>query len=68
MEFPDSFNSYHRALVHRIAEEYGLLHESSGLGKERKIVISKPTEEETDFKKVMSNHPESNSELEVSNT
>ena len=32
LEFPSSFNSYHRQLVHRIAEEYGLKHESSGEG------------------------------------
>ena len=24
LEFPATFNSYHRQLVHRIAEEYGL--------------------------------------------
>ena len=60
MEFPDSFNSYHRSIVHRVAEEYGLNHESSGVGKERKIVISKPDLETKDFKKVLSEDPENN--------
>jgi hypothetical protein len=53
MEFPYSFNSYHRALVHKIAEEYGLMHESNGEGKDRKIVISKQVKGEIDFKKVV---------------
>ena len=58
MEFPYSFNSYHRSIVHRVAEEYGLMHESSGVGKDRKIVITKPTEEEQDFKDKLTKGPE----------
>jgi len=44
LEFPATFNSYHRVLVHRIAEEHGLLHESSGQGGDRKIVVTKKPE------------------------
>ena len=52
MEFPDTFNSYHRSIVHRVAEEYGFFHESSGLDKkDRKIVITKKDQETKDFEK-----------------
>ena len=67
MEFPYSFNSYHRHIVHTVADEYGLNHESNGVGKDRKIVITKPTEEENDFKKKLTNGPEQEKELNVSN-
>ena len=58
MEFPDTFNSYHRSIVHRVSEEYGLNHESSGVGKERKILISKPDQETKDFKEKLTLDPE----------
>jgi predicted RNA-binding protein Jag len=58
MEFPDTFNSYHRSIVHRVSEEYGLNHESSGVGKERKILISKPDQETKDFKDKLTLDPE----------
>ena len=65
MEFPDTFNSYHRSIVHRVSEEYGFVHESSGVGKERKIVISKKDEETKDFEKKLTKGPEDNQELEM---
>lgn len=34
------------------------MHESSGVGKDRKIVIKKPTEEDTDFKEKLTGGPE----------
>lgn len=46
LEFPATFNSYHRQLVHRIAEEHGLHHESKGQGAERKISLTKVPEEQ----------------------
>uniref|UniRef100_A0A3B4AUU4 Uncharacterized protein n=1 Tax=Periophthalmus magnuspinnatus TaxID=409849 RepID=A0A3B4AUU4_9GOBI len=39
--FPPSLNSHDRMLVHQMAEEMGLLHESRGEGKERSISVSK---------------------------
>ncbi|XP_061773270.1 DNA-binding protein SMUBP-2 [Nerophis ophidion] len=41
LNFPPSFNSHDRLLVHQIAEDVGLAHESKGEGKERCIAISK---------------------------
>lgn len=41
LQFPSSFNSHDRLLVHQIAEELGLLHESKGEGKDRCISVSK---------------------------
>ncbi|XP_061138538.1 DNA-binding protein SMUBP-2 isoform X1 [Syngnathus typhle] len=43
LEFPPLFNSHDRLLVHQIAEELGLTHQSKGEGKERCITISRPT-------------------------
>lgn len=42
LQFPSSFNSHDRLLVHQVAEELGLLHESRGEGKERCITVSRP--------------------------
>ncbi|KAM9854607.1 DNA-binding protein SMUBP-2 [Aulostomus maculatus] len=44
LQFPSSFNSHDRMLVHQIAEELGLLHESKGEGKDRCITVSRPVE------------------------
>ncbi|CAL4091423.1 unnamed protein product, partial [Meganyctiphanes norvegica] len=41
MSFPPDLNSFERMVVHEIAEECGLKHESQGEGKERHIVITK---------------------------
>lgn len=42
LQFPSSFNSHDRLLVHQVAEELGLVHESKGEGKDRCITISRP--------------------------
>ncbi|KAM4733526.1 DNA-binding protein SMUBP-2 [Anableps anableps] len=42
LQFPSSFNSHDRLLVHRIAEELGLVHESRGEGGDRCITVSRP--------------------------
>lgn len=44
LQFPSSFNSHDRLLVHQIAEELGLVHESKGEGRERCITVSRPQE------------------------
>ncbi|XP_039989614.1 DNA-binding protein SMUBP-2 [Xiphias gladius] len=44
LQFPSSFNSHDRLLVHQIAEELGLMHESKGEGKDRCITVSRPLE------------------------
>ncbi|KAI9529685.1 hypothetical protein NQZ68_007923 [Dissostichus eleginoides] len=44
LQFPSSFNSHDRLLVHQIAEEMGLVHESKGEGKDRCITIARPLE------------------------
>lgn len=41
LAFPASLPSHERKVVHRLAEEYNLSHESFGLGKERHIQVSK---------------------------
>ncbi|XP_036619740.1 DNA-binding protein SMUBP-2 [Trichosurus vulpecula] len=41
LEFPVSLNSHDRMLVHQLAEEHGLKHESVGEGKERYISVRK---------------------------
>lgn len=41
LRFPSSFNSHDRLLVHQIAEELGLIHESKGEGGERSITVSR---------------------------
>ena len=40
-DFPSSLNSRERLWVHEIAEEFQILHESQGEGKQRHIVLSK---------------------------
>jgi len=40
--FSNELNSYERRLVHELAEEHNLQHESVGEGKERHILLSKP--------------------------
>lgn len=47
LQFPPSFNSHDRLLVHQIAEELGLVHESKGEGKDRCITVSRPLESTT---------------------
>nr|XP_020475017.1 DNA-binding protein SMUBP-2 isoform X2 [Monopterus albus] len=42
LQFPSSFNSHDRLLVHQIAEELGLMHESKGEGRDRCITVSRP--------------------------
>uniref|UniRef100_A0A8C4EQ79 Immunoglobulin mu DNA binding protein 2 n=1 Tax=Dicentrarchus labrax TaxID=13489 RepID=A0A8C4EQ79_DICLA len=42
LQFPSSFNSHDRLLVHQVAEELGLVHESKGEGKDRCISVSRP--------------------------
>ncbi|XP_060891467.1 DNA-binding protein SMUBP-2 [Labrus mixtus] len=44
LQFPSSFNSHDRLLVHQIAEELGLVHESKGEGKDRCITLSRRPE------------------------
>uniref|UniRef100_A0A8C5D0E7 DNA-binding protein SMUBP-2 n=1 Tax=Gouania willdenowi TaxID=441366 RepID=A0A8C5D0E7_GOUWI len=50
LQFPTSFNSHDRLLVHQIAEELGLVHMSTGEGAERSVTVSRklpsPTTEE----------------------
>lgn len=41
LQFPSSFNSHDRLLVHQVAEELGLVHESKGEGKDRCITVSR---------------------------
>ncbi|XP_068963279.1 DNA-binding protein SMUBP-2-like, partial [Petaurus breviceps papuanus] len=41
LEFPASLNAHDRMLVHQLAEEHGLKHESVGEGKERYISVHK---------------------------
>uniref|UniRef100_A0A671W8K9 DNA-binding protein SMUBP-2 n=1 Tax=Sparus aurata TaxID=8175 RepID=A0A671W8K9_SPAAU len=47
LQFPPSYNSHDRLLVHQIAEELGLVHESKGEGKDRCITVSRPLESTT---------------------
>ncbi|CAG5957934.1 unnamed protein product [Menidia menidia] len=42
LQFPPSFNSHDRLLVHQVGEELGLIHESKGEGSNRCITISRP--------------------------
>ncbi|XP_061577733.1 DNA-binding protein SMUBP-2 [Cololabis saira] len=42
LQFPSSFNSHDRLLVHQVAEELGLVHESKGEGGGRCITVSRP--------------------------
>lgn len=42
LQFPSFFNSHDRLLVHQVAEELGLTHESQGEGKDRQITVSRP--------------------------
>lgn len=42
LQFPASFSSHDRLLVHQAAEELGLTHESTGEGKDRHITVSRP--------------------------
>nr|XP_040017952.1 DNA-binding protein SMUBP-2 isoform X4 [Gasterosteus aculeatus aculeatus] len=42
LQFPSSFNSHDRLLVHQIAEELGLVHESKGEGKQRCVSVCRP--------------------------
>jgi hypothetical protein len=42
LAFPASLPSHERKVVHRLAEEYNLSHESFGLGKERHIQVHSP--------------------------
>ncbi|KAM5316922.1 DNA-binding protein SMUBP-2 [Glossophaga mutica] len=41
LEFPASLNSHDRMRVHQIAEEYRLRHDSAGVGRSRRITVSK---------------------------
>lgn len=44
LSFPSDLNSYERRVVHEVAEERGLLHESRGEGSERRIVVERKQE------------------------
>ncbi|XP_037538873.1 DNA-binding protein SMUBP-2 [Nematolebias whitei] len=46
LQFPPSFNSHDRLLVHQISEELGLVHESRGEGSDRWITVSRPVKSE----------------------
>ena len=47
LEFSPDLNSFQRALIHEICEELGgLKHESTGLGRQRHILVQKMTQEE----------------------
>lgn len=50
LQFPSSYNSHDRLLVHQMAEELGLVHESRGEGKNRCITISRPRNSTPDEK------------------
>lgn len=50
LQFPSSYNSHDRLLVHQMAEELGLVHESRGEGKDRCITISRPRNSTPDEK------------------
>ena len=41
-EFSPSLESWNRAVVHELAEMYGLEHFSIGHGKERQVMVTKP--------------------------
>ncbi|XP_028287550.1 DNA-binding protein SMUBP-2 [Parambassis ranga] len=47
LQFPSSFNSHDRLLIHQIAEELGLRHESKGEGSNRCITVSRPLQSAT---------------------
>lgn len=42
LQFPSFFTSHDRLLVHQVAEELGLTHESTGEGKDRRITVARP--------------------------
>lgn len=42
LQFPSSYNAHDRLLVHQVAEELGLTHESTGEGKDRRITVARP--------------------------
>lgn len=74
LQFPPSFNSHDRLLVHQVAEELGLVHESRGEGKERCITVSRPrqpppvreqTTEEERGEEAAKEEQKENCELEV---
>ena len=47
LEFSPDLNSFERALIHEISEELGgLKHESTGMGKQRHILVEKMSSEE----------------------
>ncbi|XP_043923237.1 DNA-binding protein SMUBP-2 [Protopterus annectens] len=58
LSFPSSLNSHDRLLIHQIAEEYGLQHESVGEGKERYITVSKNSLPKTQVGPVVGSEPE----------
>ncbi|KAM8861024.1 DNA-binding protein SMUBP-2 [Synchiropus picturatus] len=58
LEFPSSFSSHDRLLVHQIAEELGLVHESRGEGKERCISVSRKPSSQTQEVKAQENDME----------
>lgn len=71
LQFPSFFNSHDRLLVHQVAEELGLSHESKGEDKDRYITVSRPVKPvlakqlitEDDEEKVHLNPSESPQEL-----
>lgn len=44
LSFPASLTGNERRIIHQLCEQFGLLHESKGLGKERFIEVRKPKE------------------------
>lgn len=62
LQFPSTFNSHDRLLVHQIAEELGLMHESKGEGKDRWITVSRPLDSAAAEKPAQANEEEANKE------
>ncbi|XP_070763141.1 DNA-binding protein SMUBP-2 [Enoplosus armatus] len=72
LQFPSSFNSHDRLLVHQVAEELGLVHESKGEGKDRCITVSRtlvstPVEQPTQEEEEQEEKEEAQEETTVPN-
>lgn len=52
LRFPSTISSFHRRLVHELAEQMGLSHVSTGEGTERFIEIARPSGQKMDAVKV----------------
>ena len=66
VEFSSDLDSFERRIVHQLAEEMGLLHQSLGEGKERRIVLQKkPRESSTSSHQGAEAEARSCSEIEI---